>query len=179
MRKIIYYVASSIDGFIAGVNEDVSGFKATGNGVQKYLDDLQEFETVIMGRKTYEFGYKYGLQPGDPPYPHMNHFIFSDSLVLDNAKSNVKVRKRDLQEIHKIKKDSKTDVYLCGGGTFAGWLLENELIDVLKLKLNPLVLGNGVKLFGDSKKSYQLDLRSSEPFEEGLIINSYNIEYII
>ena len=80
MKKIVYYVASSIDGFISGENEDISGFLKEGNGVQKYLDDLKEFETVIMGRRTYEFGYKYGLKPGEPPYPHMNHFIFSETL---------------------------------------------------------------------------------------------------
>lgn len=78
MKKIIYYVATSIDGFISGLNEDISGFLPDGNGVQKYLDDLKEFKTVIMGRKTYEFGYKYGLKPGSPAYPHMDHYIFSN-----------------------------------------------------------------------------------------------------
>ena len=177
MNKIVYYVASSIDGYISGKNEDISGFLSEGNGVQQYIEDLQAFDTVIMGRKTYEFGYKFGLKPGDPPYPHMNHFIFSNSLVLENAKSNVHTRKLDLNEIHEIKAQSNTDVYLCGGGTFANWLLENEQIDVLKLKINPLVLGQGVKLFGDSQKSFQLNLLESKTYEGGMMINSYEVEY--
>jgi dihydrofolate reductase len=57
MRKIIYYVACSLDGFIAGEQEDISGFVSGGNGVDKYLSDLAAFDTVIMGRNTYEFGY--------------------------------------------------------------------------------------------------------------------------
>ncbi len=65
----------------------------------------------------------------------------------------------------------------CGEGIFAGWLLENEQIDVLKLKINPLLLGKGVKLFGNSTKSYKLTLLDSEMFEEGLLINSYKIRY--
>ncbi len=177
MNKIVYYVASSIDGFISGENEDISGFLGEGNGVQKYLADLKKFETVIMGRKTYEFGYKFGLKPGDPPYPHMDHYIFSESLAFENAKSNVKIKKLDLDEINKIRKVSKTDIYLCGGGLFAGWLLENEQIDILKLKVNPLILGKGIKLFGDSKKEYHLDLTDTEVYEAGLLINTYNIKY--
>ncbi len=177
MNKIVYYVASSIDGFISGENEDISGFLGEGNGVQKYLADLKKFETVIMGRKTYEFGYKFGLKPGDPPYPHMDHYIFSESLAFENAESNVKIKKLDLDEINKIRKVSKTDIYLCGGGLFAGWLLENEQIDILKLKVNPLILGKGIKLFGDSKKEYHLDLTDTEVYEAGLLINTYNIKY--
>lgn len=58
MNKIIYYVATSLDGYISGLDEDISGFVGVGSGLQKYLDDLKGFETDIMGRKTYEFGYK-------------------------------------------------------------------------------------------------------------------------
>lgn len=178
MNKIVYYVASSIDGFIAGDNGEISGFIVKGKGVEQYLDDLKEYKTVIMGRNTYEFGYKFGLKPGAPAYPHMNHFIFSRHLVLDNADNNVKViRKFDLEEISKIKDNSKTDVYLCGGGCFAGWLLNNEKIDILKLKINPLILGSGIKLFGESIKSYQLSLFDSVKYDDGLIINSYEIKY--
>lgn len=61
MRRIVYYVATSLDGFISGPDEDVSGFANEGNGVTKYLADLADYDTVIMGRKTYEFGYRFGL----------------------------------------------------------------------------------------------------------------------
>jgi dihydrofolate reductase len=86
MRRIIYYVAASIDGFISGPDEDISGFENVqeSDGIQMYLQDLQKFDSVIMGRKTYEFGYKFGLKPGDLAYPHMNHYIFSGSLKLDS-----------------------------------------------------------------------------------------------
>ena len=79
MRRIIYYVATSIDGFISGPNGDIKGFEhlQESSGIAKYLQDIQNFETVIMGRKTYEFGYNFGLKPGEPPYPHMDHYIFS------------------------------------------------------------------------------------------------------
>ncbi len=66
----------SLDGFISGVNGDISGFVGDGNGVAKYLADLADYDTVIMGKNTYEFGYRFGLKPGKPAYPHMTT-IFS------------------------------------------------------------------------------------------------------
>ncbi|WCL50156.1 hypothetical protein [Leptospira sp. GIMC2001] len=46
-----------------------------------------------MGKNTYEFGYKYGLEPGQKAYPHMKHTIFSNNLTLENPHSEVEVRK--------------------------------------------------------------------------------------
>ncbi len=177
MRKIVYYVASSLDGLISGLNDDVSGFDVTGNGVDKYLEDLANFDTVIMGRSTYEFGYKYGIQPGQPAYPHMKHYIFSNNLNLENPDPKVYVKKIDLNEIEQIQKQEGTDIYLCGGGQFAGWLLDNQKIDILKLKLNPLILGEGIKLFGKSSKKYKLQLIDTEVYEGGLQIMTYQIDY--
>lgn len=179
MAKIVYYVASSIDGFIAGANDDISDFVPGGNGVEKYLSDLKSFKTVIMGRRTYEFGYQYGLKPGQPAYPHMEHFIFSDSLKFEKKAKTVHIEPRSIERIKQIKSSAETDIYLCGGGIFAGWLLDNKLIDLLKIKVNPLILGKGVKLFGDSAKRVKLNLIKTEEYEEGLLINTYEIIYIL
>lgn len=177
MAQIIYYVAISIDGFIAGPNDDASGFTAAGEGVAKYLEDLKDFKTVIMGRRTYEFGYKYGLEPGQPAYPHMQHYIFSKTLKFENQSDQLTLCDLDLNIINDLKETSETDIYLCGGGQFAGWLLENEMIDVLKIKLNPLILGDGIRLFGDSTKQHALELIDSQNFDDGLAIHTYHIGY--
>lgn len=179
MRKIIYYVACSIDGFISGPNDDVSGFIYSGKGVEKYLNDLKSYDTVIMGRSTYEFGYKFGAIPGEPSptYPHMKHYVFSNNLKLKNLNPQVEVKKLDLNEIDKLKKESGSDIYLCGGGQFAGWLLNNQKIDILKLKVNPLLLGGGVRLFEQSQASHKLDLVETLNYENGLQIMTFNIIY--
>ncbi len=177
MAQIIYYVAISIDGFIAGPNDDASGFTAAGDGVARYLEDLKDFKTVIMGRRTYEFGYKYGLEPGRPAYPHMQHYLFSKTLHFENQSDQLTICDMDLKIIKDLKKKSESDIYLCGGGMFAGWLLENEMIDVLKIKLNPLILGDGIRLFGTSSKEYQLKLMQNEVFDDGLSIITYHINY--
>ncbi|MEM5567015.1 dihydrofolate reductase family protein [Psychroserpens sp. AS72] len=173
MQKIIYYVASSLDGFIAGINDDISQFILQGKGVEKYQADLLKFETVIMGRRTYEFGFKYGLQSGQPAYPHMENYIFSDSLEIEDLAKSVHIEKKSINRMTEIKRNSKTDIYLCGGGEFAGWLLDNNLIDQLKLKLNPIILGEGIRLFGNSTTTKKWNLIEKESFEDGLQILTY------
>ncbi|MDM1296365.1 dihydrofolate reductase [Sphingobacterium sp. N143] len=179
MKKIIYYVASSLDGYISGVDDDVTGFKFTGKAIDKYLNDLQSFQTVIMGRNTYEFGYKFGAKPGapSPTYAHMQHYIFSNNLTFDNKSDQVEVKKLIPEVIDKIKTVSETDIYLCGGGKLAGWLLENKKIDVIKLKVNPLILNRGTKLFEGIDTSYQLDLLESKSYADGIQLLTYKINY--
>lgn len=177
MRKIVYYVASSLDGYICGPNESIDGFVADGSGVEQYLQDLQAFEVAIMGRNTYEFGYKFGMQPGQAPYPHMQHYIFSNSLVLHDPAPNVHIQPLEVAFIQKLKQSPGGDIYLCGGGLFAGWLLDHELIDILKIKLNPLILGQGVRLFGNSNKVVQPKLIEQNSYDQGLQILTYQLVY--
>ena len=173
MSKIVYYVASSLDGFISGSNQDIKQFIQSGQGVDAYLKDLQNFSITIMGRKTYEFGYQFGLEPGQLAYPHMEHYIFSSTLKLQNSDPKIHVKPLDIKEIMNIKEKAKTDIYLCGGGEFAGWLLDNDLIDVLKLKLNPIITGEGTRLFGSSKTKKNWSLVESKTYEGGLQFLTY------
>jgi dihydrofolate reductase len=177
MRRIVYYVASSLDGFISGPADDISGFVSGGNGVEKYLSDLAGFDTVIMGRKTYEFGYKFGLQPGQPAYPHMQHYIFSSGLAFEKKHEKLSVLPLTMENIEAIQQKPGTDIYLCGGGELAGWLLDHGKIDVLKIKLNPLILGTGTRLFGNADKAYSAELLSSETYEKGLQILTYGLHH--
>lgn len=177
MRKIVYYVASSIDGYISKPGDDISGYVGEGNGVSQYLNDLAGFDTVIMGRNTYEFGYKYGLKPGDAPYKNMKHYIFSHSLKFETRDSNVNICPHDIQIIQKLKHELGKDIYLCGGGMFAGWLLDHKQIDILKIKFNPLIAGQGTRLFGDSVKSYSTQLIDTALYEHGLQIMTYSVSY--
>ena len=177
MRDIVYYVATSMDGFIGGSNDAFGFFAHNGNGVEKYLQDLKSFDTVIMGRKTYEFGYRFGLEPGKPAYPHMKHYIFSDTLTFEEQDSSIVVEPLNLGTILALKRRQGSPIYLCGGGQFAGWLLENEQIDVLKIKLNPFIMGSGIRIFGDVKKRCRTRLMDSTCYDQGLQIMTFSIQY--
>lgn len=177
MRPIVYYVATSIDGFICGSDGDISGFLAEGSGVDQYLSDLQNFDTVIMGRKTYEFGYDYGLKPGAKAYPHMKHYIFSNTLVLPQKDPELMICKLDAQMVRSLKNQDGTDIYMCGGGQFASWLLQHQLLDKLKIKFNPFIQGKGIRIFEPFTDVYQLKLVSTQLFDHGFQLFEYDIQY--
>lgn len=84
---------------------------------------------------------------------------------------------RDISLVRKLKKGSGSDIYLCGGSLFAGWLLENELIDELIIKLNPVLLGQGLPLFSSTARQLKLDLQEVQEYDHGLVINKYKINY--
>jgi dihydrofolate reductase len=88
----------------------------------------------------------------------------------------VRIEKLSIDRVQEIKQSAQTDIYLCGGGQFAGWLLDNGLIDQLKLKLNPMILGSGIRLFGNSTTKAKLNLKETESFDEGLNILTYDVE---
>lgn len=68
---------------------------------------------------------------------------------------------------------SKRKGDLCGGGQFAGWLLDHGLIDILKLKLNPIVLGGGIPLFSASNTHVNWKLQTTEKYDGGLQIMTF------
>lgn len=149
MRSIIYHVAVTMDGFIAKNDGTTPGFSNEGEHVTDYLNALKEYDDTIMGRKTYEYGYQYGLKPGQPAYPHMNHHIFSQSLDFEEKHDQVNVVKASqLDYLQDLRESQGSPIYLCGGGAFAGFLLKQQLIDEVILKQNPIIYGTGISLFG-------------------------------
>lgn len=175
MRRIVYYAACSLDGYIAGRNGDISMFVKKGSVSEHYRRELENFDTVIMCRQTYEFGYGYGLRPGQPTCENMKHFIFSNSLAFENPHPDVNVLAPTPENILSLKSAEGRDIYLCGGGPFAGWLLESGVIDVLKLRINPVILGGGAPLFGMSSIAARMELAESVTCDYGVQINEYHL----
>lgn len=174
----MYHVASTLDHFIAREDGSTTGFPEKGDHVDDYLQSLNNYDTVIMGRKTYEFGYDYGLEKGALAYPHMRHYIFSKTLQFDKKDDKLEIISNDQLEVVKnLKSEEGTPIYLCGGGAFAGFLLEHELIDELILKLNPVIFGKGIPLFGDCGKAADLALTDSKTYNSGVMLLSYKLIY--
>lgn len=177
MHPIIYDVAVSIDGFIAGPSEDVSRFPHSGAIVEDYQARLQNYKTCLMGRKTYEFGYRFGLLPGQNPYPHMRSIVLSESIELSVDTDVEALSCVSKQAIETIKNKSDGDIYLCGGGELASWMLTNRLIDILRIKRAPIILGSGVPLFGEIDQSVNLKLTTETNHKNGSLFQEFKLDY--
>lgn len=173
MQPIIYDVAVSADGFIAGPSADISKFPGEGAVVDDYFERLKTYAVAIMGRATYEFGYGYGLKPGDNPYPHMLCLVFSQSIDLPESPKVEVVHDSTEETLRRLKEKSEGPIYLCGGGAFAGSLLRYGLIDKLRLKRAPIFLGDGVRLFGDYAAGVDATLKESKLYDNGVLYQEF------
>ncbi|MGB0843628.1 MAG: dihydrofolate reductase family protein [Alphaproteobacteria bacterium] len=173
MQPIIYDVAVSLDGFISGPSGDISLFSHDGPVVDDYNQRLTTYSTAIMGRATYEFGYGFGLKPGQNPYSHMETLIFSDQLEIPHASDVRLIRKADKFDLYELKKSAAGPIYLCGGGDFAGSLLNDGLIDLVRVKRAPIVLRQGVSLFGNHEGSQNLERLNTKYYENGYLLEEF------
>jgi dihydrofolate reductase len=176
MHPIIYDVAVSLDGFISGASGDISKFAHDGPVVEDYVTRLSAYQMVLMGRSTYEFGYDYGLKLGQNPYPHMKTIVYSQTLQCPEV-ADIWVRPRpSVSEIKELAQDAPGPIYLCGGGEFAGWMLENGLIDKIVLKRAPCLLGEGVRLFGNSRYTAALIRTESKSYSNGYLLETFTVQ---
>lgn len=164
MRTLTYYVAATLDGFIAGpdggdpsgedfmaVTPDLVEFIATHYpetlpGPAREAMGLTEpgrvFDTVIEGRRSYEIGLAAGI---DDSYPHLRHLVVSTTLATAPATAVEVVSGDPLARVRELKAEDGLGIWLVGGGRLAHTLLPE--IDRLVIKLNPSVIGSGVPLF--------------------------------
>jgi dihydrofolate reductase len=175
MHPIIYDVAVSADGFIAGSGGDVAAFPHDGAVVVDYQACLATYAHVLMGRGTYEFGYRFGLPPGANPYPHAGAIVVSRTLALPPDTAVGLWRDMPRAAIADLKFRATGPIYLCGGGQLAAALLAMGQIDRLRLKRAPILLGGGTPLFSSGTPAPRLTLKAQTDYGEGLIYQDFAV----
>ena len=172
MSELLYYVASSLDGFIAHVDGAFDGFEWDDEVVSDFFEDQKQFGTVLMGRKTYDVGLKEGKTS---PYPGMHQIVFSKSLN-ESPDAAVELVKSDpVACVKNLKSEKDKPIWLCGGSDIATQLVKAGLIDKIVIKLNPVVFGTGIPLFGSLPKHISLELVDQKRYDCGIVFNTYNV----
>ncbi|MGJ8618600.1 MAG: dihydrofolate reductase family protein, partial [Sulfitobacter sp.] len=129
----------------------------------------------IMGRGTYEFGYRFGLEPGQNPYPHMQTYVVSQQLDLPQSSAVSQVTAGLWGLLSDLRRTAHAPLYLCGGGQLAGTLLQRGAIDLLRLKRAPILLRTGTPLFAGGTPALNLTCQHSEVFDGGYLYQEYKI----
>ncbi len=175
MMPVIYDVAVSADGYIAGAFDDVSAFPKDGLVVQDFLERLGGYSCAVMGRRSYELGYDTGLRPGSCPYPGMQNILISSGITLPEGHAVDLVRRNVGEAMQLLRATQKTPVYLSGGGTLAGWLMSHGLIDILRVSRMPVFLGSGTRLFGNYEAPLNTRLVETRFYEDGSLFQEFEV----
>lgn len=156
MRELVYCVAVSLDGYIAGPDGQFDAFPVEGDHIDHILRHFPDtvptdfagglgidqstgrFGTVLMGWNTYDVGRLAS------PYRHLNQIVFSRRHQAEGEHLTV-TRDDPAKTVRDLKSQPGKDIWLCGGAALATSLLPE--IDRLVLKHNPVLLGGGIPLF--------------------------------
>ncbi|WLW52287.1 dihydrofolate reductase family protein [Streptomyces sp. YU58] len=191
MRKLTYFIACSIDGFIGDESGDASFMypfvdeeffqflkteypetMSSGGRRALGLDDLenQKFDTVIQGRASYDVGLKEGMTS---PYAHMREYVASRTLK-ESPDPHVEIVSEDVvAKVRALKaEESGLGVYLCGGSVLAGELLDE--VDELVIKTYPVVIGSGMPMFGSGFAVTEFTLEDVRTFKNGVLVRTYS-----
>ncbi|HKP87050.1 MAG TPA: dihydrofolate reductase family protein [Blastocatellia bacterium] len=173
MRKLKYYVACSLDGFIAREDGSFDYFLAEGEHIPDYLESLNSFDAVLMGRNTYEVGLKVGVTD---PYPNMKSYVISRT-IKESPNERVKIVSENVAEfVRELKEETGKDIYLCGGGDLSAVLFDENLIDEMILKVHPVLVGSGIRLFSELVRQMDLEFISSKTFKSGVVVLHYRVK---
>jgi dihydrofolate reductase len=185
MRKLRLQVQISIDGCIAGPNNEMDWLLWDDNYI-KYLNEITEsVDTIIMGRKMVDGFIPYWTEVMNKPDDPWNAFakkmveipkvVFTKTLYKSEW-ANTDIATGDLKdEITKLKNLDGGDIIVYGGASFDSSLIKEKLIDEFYLFVNPIVIGNGKTIF-KNLEIQNLTLIESKVFDSGLVLLHYEVK---
>jgi dihydrofolate reductase len=188
MRKLSYFVATTVDGFIASPDSEHTMFvegedhgawvlaqmpETVPTAYRPLVPGLAEtenrrFDTVLMGRGTYERGLRDGVTS---PYGHLRQYVMSTGLVSVPDPAVELVSGDALEFVRTLKQEEGLDIWLCGGGKLAASLRDE--IDELIVKINPVVIGSGIPLFDSAYSPQHYQVIAGQVFDGGVTITTY------
>ncbi|SOD94753.1 dihydrofolate reductase family protein [Spirosoma fluviale] len=169
MRKLILYIATSLDGYIARADGRVDWLESVPNPDQLdygYADFLATIDTTLMGNATYQTILGFG---GDFPYPDKTNYVFSRQRGQADTAFIRYVEEDPATFTAHLKNQPGKDIWLVGGGQLNTVLLNAGLIDQFIITLAPVSLGAGIPLFGPDAVETPFKLIKSESFETGFV----------
>lgn len=188
MRDLTYYIGVTLDGFIAGPDDEVDFYPLTPAFAEtlgtEFADiqpahvraasggadePLTRFDTVVMGRRTYEPALHVGITD---PYAHLRTVVFSRSLEAP-GEANVEVVGTDpVARVRQLKAEDGLGIYLAGGASLAGVLLDE--IDRLIVKKYPVIAGTGIPMVRHQFSPTQFSLDQVRSFDNGCVMLEYS-----
>jgi dihydrofolate reductase len=172
--KVTYYVASSLDGYIAKEDGDVSWLEELNISMEDagYDEFYSTVDALVMGRKTYEMIVSFGQWPyGDKPV-----WVCSSNKITPIEGNNLQAGSTPEEAYKAANEMNIKHLWLVGGGSLASSFLENNLLTNISLSLMPIILGSGIKLFGGLPFPMKIKKEIHKPHESGMVQLEYTIK---
>lgn len=170
MRPVRYSVAMSLDGYIA---DPTGGYDWIVMDPDIDFGALfKNFDTLLMGRKTYEMA---RAQGGGPAMRGMKSYVFSRTLLQEDC-PRVTVSADPKETVTALKQRQGKDIWLFGGGGLFQSLLALELVDAVQVAIIPVLLGGGVPVLPSPATRAELRLTSHRIYEKtGTVLLDYAV----
>ncbi|MFD0763495.1 dihydrofolate reductase family protein [Mucilaginibacter lutimaris] len=184
MRKLKLQMQVSLDGYVAGPNNEMDWMTWDWDDrLKQYVQQITEpVDTIILGRVLAEgFIPVWKERSADPSADAFTHkmvnapkVVFTKSLT-GNSWENTTLATGDIvEEINKLKNRAGRDIIAYGGATLASALIKHNLIDEYHLFVNPVAIGRGKSIYNELDSNLPLKLVKATPFKCGITVMCYN-----
>lgn len=158
MRKVVLFIAMSLDGFIADKNGGVDWLYGQSDGENEdvYSEFVKNVDTIIMGRNTYD-QITTELSPDNWVYGGFTTYV-----ITHNVKSSTEeihfTDENPAHLVNRLRAEDGKDIWICGGADLIRQLMRGDMIDQYYISVIPTLLGSGIRLFGDTEREIKLKL---------------------
>lgn len=169
MRKLSIFIATSLDGYIAKPNDDLSFLKMVEKEGEDYgyAEFTATIDTIVIGRRTYDWVLN---EVGPSYYDNGERKVYVITRSPRPATGNTTFYTGNIADlITQLKAESGKGIYCDGGAEVINELLKNDLIDEFIISLIPILVGNGIRLFKDDRSEQSLKLVNTKTFDTGLV----------
>lgn len=181
MGKLILFNMMSLDGFFEGKNGDLAWHHVDKEFNRFALEQLNAVEHLIFGRKTYEQMAAYWPSrqalTNDPLIAQrmneLSKHVFSTTLEQADWENTTLYRDDPVAAVSSLKQQSEKDMLILGSAHLSHSLMNNGLIDIYRVMINPVLLGRGNPLFAESGHQHKLVLMNVQAFKSGNVLLEY------
>ncbi|MFE8700109.1 dihydrofolate reductase family protein [Cytobacillus sp. FJAT-54145] len=163
-RKVVLYIATSLDGFIAAEDESLDWlFRVEGEGDNGYSAFYETVDTILMGRKTFDWVMQH--ENGNFPYANKECYVFTKSVIQDSQ--HVKFINEDIVSFtNHLKSRNGKNIWIVGGGGLLQTFLKEKLVDELIITVAPALIGKGIPLFREGDYEIELSLKGFKQYNQ-------------
>jgi dihydrofolate reductase len=173
MRKVVFGGANSLDNYFARKDGTYDWIMHSDEVIKFMADYFKRFDTIVMGRRTYEVAVAGGH---DASSPGVKTYVFSRTLKPRLTK-NLEITSEDVAEfVGRVKQQEGKDICVMGGGLLAQPLFEANLIDEIGFNIHPVLLGSGIPIFHEMSHQIDLELIECRSLKNGCVLVTYKVK---